>query len=317
MAVYTPVSEASLKQHLAQFDIGGLVSFSGVAEGVSNTNYLVTTTQDKYILTLFESRVREEDLPFCLGFMAYLNAQGIPSPAVVANRLGQRIIPLAGRLSAFTMFLAGAGVKETTVAQCALMGETLARMHLAGKDFFMTRENGMGIVEWKRLVALASLAPSCRGEGRGEGEALEQEIFFLEKNLPRDLPSGAVHADLFPDNVLFEGDRLSGIIDFYFSCTDQFAYDLMLTLNAWCFDKQGRLYKEKSAALLKAYAAVRPMEKKERDALPLFGRAAAVRIAATRLYDLLHQKPGALVTPKDPQEHLDILRFHQNAPEYT
>jgi homoserine kinase type II len=310
MAVYTHISEAELKAHLVLYDIGGLVSFAGISEGVSNTNYLITTDRNKFILTLFEGRTAEADLPFFFDFMAHLGKKGLPVASPIPMRDGKIIARIKDRAAAVTSFLNGAWPRETTAQQCAAMGATLAQMHAAAQDFKETRANGMGITEWRRLID----ACGARADAVETGLAafLQEELAFLEKNLPQDLPKGAVHADVFPDNVFFENEKLSGVIDFYFSCTDAFAYDLMLTLNAWAFDAKGMPGPDKAAALLNAYTAARPLSREERAALPLFGRAAALRIVATRLYDLLHPAPGAVVTPKDPLAHVRILRFHRS-----
>jgi homoserine kinase type II len=191
------------------------------------------------------------------------------------------------------------------------MGETLARMHKAGQGFAMTRENSMNIAEWTRLIGASSAKADTVEPGLTA--LLRDELAALAAGMPRGLPRGAVHADVFPDNVFFKGDKLSGVIDFYFACTDTLAYDLMLTLNAWCFDKSGAPDRAKSAAMLDAYHRLRALDAEEIKSLPYFGRAAAVRIVATRLYDWLNPKKDALVTPKDPLEHVSILRFHRKA----
>lgn len=309
MAVYTHISEAELTAHLARYDLGRLESFSGLGEGVSNTNYLVVTARGKFILTLFEDRVDPADLPFFFGFMEHLGKKGLPVAAVVDDRDGNAVVKLKDKASAFTTFLDGAWPRETTPAHCAEMGATLARMHLAAQDFQPARANGMGPKEWRRLIA--ACGDRADTVEKALAAFLRDELSFLEGHMPQGLPAGAVHADVFPDNVFFQGQKISGLIDFYFSCTDVFAYDLMLTLNAWAFGAEGRADALKIKALLNAYAAVRPLSSEERQSLPLFGRAAALRIVATRLYDSLHPKPGALVTPKNPLAHVGILRFHQ------
>jgi len=306
MAVYTHISGDDLARHLAGFRLGEAVAFEGIGDGVENTNYKLTTGTGLYILTLFEGRVAEKDLPFFLSFMEHLRGAGVPVAAVVPDAQGHAVLPLAGKPSVITTFLPGAWPKETTPEHCRAVGETLARMHLAAADFGGARENGMGLSEWRRLIMASGAAEEKLRN------FLHDELSFLEKNTPKNLPRGAVHADLFPDNVFFEGKKLSGVIDFYFACTDFFAYDLMLTLNAWCFDGAGGLQREKSDALLAGYARHRQLTPDEEAALPIFGRAAALRIVATRLYDALHLRPDAVVTPKDPQEHVQILRFYQN-----
>lgn len=309
MAVYTHIPADSLTQYLKLFDIGGLVSFDGIADGVSNTNYLLNTTKDKFILTLFEGRVRAEDLPFCLSFMEYLHGQGIPCPHAVPGKNGETVIPFNGKPAAITTFLAGAWPRQVETFHAAAVGRTLAQMHLAGEKFKLRRDNTMSLPAWRALIH------SCVGKTdsleAGLSSFLQQELDYQEKNRPLNLPAGAVHADLFPDNVFFTGENLTGVIDFYFSCTDAFAYDLMLALNAWCFDTAGKMDAQKSALLLAAYQKERPLSAAEKAALPLLGRAAALRIIATRLYDWLHPAPGAVIRPKDPLEYVRILKFYQ------
>lgn len=310
MAVYTHIPDAALHAHLALYNLGALQASAGIGEGVSNTNYLLVTAAGKFILTVFEGRVQEADLPFFFDYMAHLEGKGLPVARPVPDRQGRIVLPLMGKPSALTTFLEGTWPRAPTPAHGAQMGGALARMHQAGQDFRQGRENGMALPEWRRLIDLCA----ARAEGVEPGLAafLQAELDFLEKNLPSGLPRGAVHADLFPDNVFFQGDKLSGIIDFYFACTETLAYDLMLTVNAWAFDAKGVADPQKIAALLQAYNEARPLTAEERRALPLFGRAAALRITATRLYDLLHPAPGAVVTPKNPLAHVNILRFYHS-----
>lgn len=310
MAVYTHVSGDALRRHLAGFDLGAPVSFSGITDGIENSNYLLQTELGKFILTLFEKRIRPEDLPFCLSFMEHLAKSGVPVAPVMRDRQGNVVTPLCGRPSVITGFLEGEWPKVITPAHTAELGGLLARMHRTGESFSLERKNSLALPDWKRLIA--GCGEKADGVEKGLFSALMEEADFLEKNLPHGLPRGAVHADLFPDNVFFKDGNISGVIDFYFSCTETFAYDLMLTLNAWCFDKKGASDKEKTAVLLDAYRRSRKLSPEEEAALPLFGRAAALRIIATRLYDWLHPAEGAIVTRKDPLEHVRILRFYQS-----
>jgi homoserine kinase type II len=304
MAVYTHIDTAMLEKFLTNFNIGTLVSFLGIADGVSNTNYLLHTTQGRFILTLFEDRVNVQDIPFYLDFMAHLQAQGLPCPAV----LGRGTI--AGKHAVITSFLNGKSPQKIEPFHCAVMGETLAGLHTAAQNFTQPKNNDMGIAAWRTLItACGDKTDSIES---GLYEFLMQELLFLEQNLPSDLPRGVVHADLFPDNVFFDGEKLTGIIDFYFACSETLVYDLMLTLNAWCFEKNQPLDPQKSAAFLNSYHQRRPLTPDEQKYLPFFGRAAALRIIATRLYDRLHPKDGAVAKTHDPMEHVAILRFHQS-----
>ncbi len=314
MAVFTHITEEQLVQHLSQFDIGGLVSFTVIAEGVENNNYKLITKQGPFILTLFEKRTKPEDLPFFTAFMKHLRGKDIPCAAVIPALDGKEITTLGGRPSIITSFLEGTWPRQTDVYHAEAVGTTLARMHLASGSFKMQRENAMSLPAWKKLITACAgktdLLPFLQKELEYIGQGKDLNRFF-EKNGMEELPKGAVHADLFPDNVFFTGKNLTGVIDFYFSCTDFFAYDLMLTLNAWCFNKDGTLNRTRKDAFLTGYQTVRPLMKAETLSLPFFGRAAAMRIIATRLYDLLHSPAGAMVTPKDPQEHVRILEFYQ------
>lgn len=317
MAVYTHIDKQSLDAFLSKFDTGACLSFHGIAEGVENSNYFFETARGKYILTIFEKRVNAEELPFYIGYMDHLRKNGIPCPAVVKDRAGKSSDVIAEKPAIITEFLKGAWPKETTAFHCHAMGSLLAHMHKAASGFSMKRHNSLALPAWRSLIH------ACRDQAdeleKGLFECLDAELDYLEKNAPKNMPKGAVHADLFPDNVFFDGETLSGVIDFYFACTETFAYDLMLTLNAWCFDKKGLIDPQKSEKLLRAYAALRPLSPKETSSLSYYGRAAAMRIVATRLYDWFNPVNSALIRPKDPMEHVYILRHHQavtSAEEY-
>ena len=311
MAVYTQIEAPELRAALTGYDIGELVSFEGITEGVENTNYLLTTTQGRYILTLIEKRADPEELPFYTGFMEHLHEKGIPCAQVVPDKKGRRILTLAKKPALITAFLDGAWPRDITPQHCLAVGKLLGAMHLAAKSFSLKRKNSLSFPAWKSLIH------AC-GDRVDEIEPglyamLDAELDHLEKNHPKYLPRGIVHADLFPDNVFFKEESVSGVIDFYFACWDTFAYDLMLTFNPWCFDWKGDLNLERSREFLASYHERRPLTPAELAALPYFGRAAAVRIVATRLYDWLNPVEGALVRAKDPMEHVKILRYHQQA----
>lgn len=309
MAVYTQIEADALESALENFDIGELESFEGIAEGVENTNYVLKTTAGKFILTLIEKRAKPDELPFYTAFMNYLREHGVPSPQVIGNREGQNIFTLANRPALITEFLDGTSVKDVYVHHCQMVGELLASMHRFGRAFTLHKNNTMGLPAWTSLIhACADRADEVE---KGLFAMLDAELDYLKKNWPKYLPKGAVHADLFPDNVFFRDEKISGVIDFYFACWDTLAYDLMLAFNPWCFDWKGDLDLAKSQAFLSSYHKLRPLTKNELKALPFFGRAAAVRIIATRLYDWLNPVEGALVRAKDPMEHVKILRFHQ------
>ncbi len=310
MAVYTEVSDEELKAFLALYDLGEVTSFKGIAEGVENSNYLLRTTAGSFILTLYEKRVAPEDLPYFLGLMDHLARHGIDCPTPVRGRDGANLRHLCGRPAAVITFLDGLSARRIQPEHCKLLGEALAAMHLAGSGFSMARKNDLSVDGWRPLFRAS--ADRAHEVKPGLAEALDNELGHLETNWPDDLPSGVIHADLFPDNVFFLSDRLSGIIDFYFACNDFFAYDLAVCLNAWCFEPDNAFNITKARLMLQAYRARRPISTAEFEALPLFARGSALRFLLTRLYDWLNHPPGALVEPKDPLEFWKKLNFHQN-----
>ena len=308
MAVYTDVSDEELAEFLARYDVGTLTSVKGIAEGVENSNYMLTTTAASFILTLYEKRVASEDLPFFLGLMRHLSAQGIPCAVPIPDRRGEALQQLAGRPAALISFLAGYSLRRPRPEHCAELGCALADLHLAGQSFEMRRENALSVDGWGKLVDQTA----GRADELAEGLAGEiaREYGFLASNWPKGLPEGVIHADLFQDNVFFLGDRISGLIDFYFACNDIFAYDLAICLNAWCFEQPNTINITKARALLRGYGEKRALSEAEIDALPVLARGAALRFLLTRLYDWFHTDENALVKPKDPLEYRRKLRFH-------
>ena len=309
MAVYTEVSDEEIQSFVAEYDIGRVVSCKGIAEGVENSNFLLQTEEGSFILTLYERRVDPQDLPFFLGLMEHLAAGDIPCPTPLRGRDGNALRHLAGRPAALVTFLQGLWPKRIVNEHCAELGAALARLHLAGRDFPMRRPNNLSLTGWQGLVAMT--AARADEVQTGLADELAREIDTLGRHWPTDLPAGTIHADLFPDNVFFIGSRLSGIIDFYFACTDFLAYDIAICLNAWCFERDGSFNVTKARLILSAYRRVRPVTPEELAALPLLARGSALRFLLTRLYDWLNHPAGALVTPKDPLEYLHKLRFHR------
>lgn len=311
MAVYTDVSDEELSAFVAKYDIGGLLAAKGIAEGVENSNYLLHTQKGFYILTLYEKRVREEDLPFFVGLMQHLAAGGLNCPVPVRNRDGEALGRLAGRPACIVTFLDGMGVRRPGVGHCMAVGEALARLHLAGADFPMRRANALSVGGWRPLFEAAEARADTVTPGLREHTAAA--LAALERDWPTGLPEGVIHADLFPDNVFFLGPQLSGLIDFYFACTDALAYDLAIGLNAWCFENDGSYNMTKGRAMITGYERIRRLEPAEVEALPTLCRGAALRFMLTRLVDWLNVPPGALVRPKDPLEYYRKLRFHERA----
>jgi homoserine kinase type II len=309
MAVYTDVAAEEVAAFLSAYDLGDLLAYKGIAEGVENSNFLLHTSRGYFILTLYEKRVAANDLPFFLGLMEHLAARGLTCPQPVKNRKGETLGRLAGRPAAIVTFLDGMWIRRPTATHCAGLGHALAELHLAGADFGMKRANALSVQGWRALYETAK--PRADGVQAGLHAAIAAELDVLEKSWPRDLPQGVIHADLFPDNVFFLGDQLSGLIDFYFACTDTLAYDVAICLNAWCFELDHSYNVTKGRALLQAYASKRKLSAPERAALPLLARGAATRFLLTRLVDWLEVPAGALVRPKDPLEYHRKLRFHQ------
>ncbi|MBN8998230.1 MAG: homoserine kinase [Rhizobiales bacterium] len=309
MAVYTEITDEELERFLAEYDLGALISVKGIAEGVENSNFLIVTDAGPHILTLYEKRVDPADLPFFIGLMDHLAARGLSCPRPVRSRSGAALGMLGGRPAAIVTFLNGVWIRRPRTLHCAAVGEALAQLHLAGEGFALTRRNALSVDGWRPLFERSearanTVMPGLAGQIRAE-------LDELEASWPTALPAGVIHADLFPDNVFFLKERLSGLIDFYFACNDFFAYDVAICLNAWCFEADGALNVTKARALLAGYQRVRPLLAEEVAALPLLARGSALRFLLTRLYDWLNVPPGALVAPKDPLEYWRKLRFHR------
>jgi homoserine kinase type II len=314
MAVYTHISAVDLAGFLSAYEIGRVVSCEGIPQGVENTNYRVVTTQGQFVLTLYEKRIEPADLPFFLGLMAYLADRGVSCPRPVATQQGALLDTIAGHPAALATFLPGVSLETWDETDCFAVGAALADLHLKAKDYPGHRANALGPEGWK------SLADKTRERADevapGLAELIADELDFLGNAGPRGLPLGIIHADLFPDNVLFEGGKISGIIDFYFACTDLLAYDLAIALNSWCFDEKG-FDRVKGKNLLAGYQSKRPLQADEIAALPILARGAALRFLLTRLYDWLSPAPGALVKPHDPLAYRDRLLFHRKIEDAT
>ena len=309
MAVYTEISDDDLAAFVASYGLGRLLSYKGIAEGVENTNYLVHTEKGPHFLTLYEKRVAPADLPFFLGLMEHVAKTGLTCPTPVRDTDGRMLRTLAGRPAAFITFLEGVWIRRPQPNHCMAVGEVLAKLHLAAQSFPMARVNALGLSGWRPLYERFSaradeIAP-------GLAETIEDELSALESEWPAGLEQGVIHADLFPDNVFFLGGKLSGLIDFYFACNDALAYDIAITLNAWCFEADHAFNVTKGRALLQGYQNVRSLSDREREALPLLARGAALRFLLTRAYDWLHTPKDALVKPHDPIAYARRLKFHR------
>jgi len=310
MAVYTDVSEPQLADFIGAYDIGELLSYKGIAEGVENSNFLLRTTAGTYILTLYEKRVNRSDLPFFVGLMEHLAERGLSCPLPVHTRAGESLGELSGRPAAIFTFLEGMWTRRPAPQHCRAVGAALAGMHGKAADFPLHRRNGLAVADWRPLFE--SCGDRVDGIEAGLAAEIGAELDFVEAHWPADLPKGVIHADLFPDNVFFLSGELSGLIDFYFACNDLLAYDLAIAVCAWCFEQDGSFNITKGRALIGGYASVRPLSAAELAALPVLCRGAALRFLLTRLYDWLTVPDDSFVTKKDPMEYLGKLRFHRS-----
>lgn len=311
MAVYTPVEARAAETFAARFGLGPVTALTGILEGVENTNYKLSTETGTYVLTLFERRVHEDDLPYFLGLMTHLAERNIPCPVPIKETDGAAFASLKGKPAAILSFLPGSAPTVLDPATCRVVGRLLASIHLEARDFPLSRPNDLSLSGWRAWFE------RCGGTvdriRPGLQDMIGRELDFLEEHWPHDLPSGVVHADLFPDNIFMRDSRVSGVIDFYFAANDLLAYDLAVCLNAWCFDEDDRLNRQRSEALVAGYESLRPLSKVERSALPILCRGAAVRFFVTRAYDWQNTAETAHVRPKDPLEFADKLQWHQSA----
>jgi homoserine kinase type II len=309
VAVYTTLTAAQLSALIGEYDVGGLVSAKGIAEGVSNSNWFIETTTGRYILTMYEARVDVADLPFFLGLLDHLSAKGSPVPRTIHDRDGAAFRRVGDKAVALIEFLPGVSVDEPSAAQAHAVGQALAGIHLDSAGFPGQRNNALGLAQWHKLFAgcgedgLRSIDPALP-------DLVANELASLSANWPDALPHSVIHADLFPDNVLLLGDTVTGLIDFYFACTDITAYDLAVTHSAWCFARDGGFRSDVAEALVGGYLERRPLSEAEWAALPLLARGAALRFLATRAYDWLHTPADALVTRKDPLVFARRLSFY-------
>ncbi|MDA8717024.1 homoserine kinase [Alphaproteobacteria bacterium] len=310
MAVYTVVDDLSLAAFLSAYDLGNVLSFAGIAEGVENSNYLLRTDKAHYILTLYEKRVEADDLPFFMEVMTHLASKGMSCPLPVAARDGSILQKLMGRPCAVFSFLDGTSSRYPNREKCRALGVSLAEMHLHASGVTRRRPNALGPQSWQPLidsvgVRADQIAPSMQA-------MTQTRLDSILEAWPKDLPQGVIHADLFPNNVLFMGDHLTGVIDFYFACDDILAYDIGICLNSWCFEADGSFNLTKSRSLIRCYQTIRQLSDAEVAAIPILAAGSAMRFFLTRLYDWLHTPKNALVSPKDPMEYWSILRFHQS-----
>jgi homoserine kinase type II len=308
MAVYTDVDDESLRAFLAEYNVGTLLSCKGIAEGVENSNYLIHATTGFFILTLYERRVNPAELPFFIGLMQHVASKGLACGAPVMRRDGTSLSTLCKRPAALITFLDGVSVTRPNAHHCEELGKALGRFHIAARDYPLTRQNNLSVHSWPQLLAqVPSHADTFFPQITNR---VSTQLERIVDAWPTHLPTGIIHADLFPDNVFFIKDEISGLIDFYFACTDILAFDVAICINAWCFESDGAFNITKGQALLRGYHSIRPLEASEIEALPVLCQGAAVRFLLTRLIDWFNVPEGALVKRKDPLEYDRKLRFH-------
>ncbi|WP_254472971.1 homoserine kinase [Bartonella sp. B1098] len=310
MAVYTDIHPSDLKVFLTRYAIGSLLSYQGIEEGIENSNFILETTQGRFILTLYEKRISKDDLPFFCRLMQHLGQRGIPCPQPVIQNDGTMIGKLAGRPAAIITFLEGEWIRQPDIGHCGEVGTGLAQLHLAGQDFTFSRKNTLSIMDWQALWQRCQITEDSLL--KEFGQKIELELVFLQENWPFNLPTGIIHADLFNDNVFFVNHRLSGIIDFYFACNDFFSYDLAICLNAWCFEPDHSYNLSKARKLLENYQKIRSLIPLELDKIVLLTRGASLRFLLTRLYDWFNTPSDSFVIKKDPWEYWHKLCFFSN-----
>lgn len=317
MAVYTKVSNPDITQFLSHYYIGELVSLTEIAEGVENSNYILKTTNGTFILTLYEKRVNPAELPFFMNLTDYLADKGLPVPRPIKNKQGETLGDLCGRKCAIVEFLNGKDLKILTSDACYQVGQWLAKLHTVGMQCPHSRPNSMGQKTWADLyaqcdsTATAQFNPALPDLIRAELDYLDTAWNSL------DLPTGIIHADLFPDNVFFTDGKFSGFIDFYFACNDVLLYDLAICLNAWCFEDHSCMNVTKASRILQGYNSVRPISDAEKQAFNTLLRGGAMRFLLSRLYDWVNTPEDALVQRKGPTEYVQKLKFHQGMESFN
>ena len=309
MAVYTELTKSDISEFLNSYKIGDLITFEGIIEGVENSNFKLNTSKNNFILTVFEKRVDSKDLPFFIKLMNHLYKKNIKCPCPIIDIDGNYIKEIKDKPSVIVSYVQGKWIKSIKNIHCEQLGQNLAKMHLASNDFKLSRYNSMGMNEWSSLFS--NFNSERKSQYNEIYDIIKKELIFIKKEWPKDLPSGVIHADLFQDNVFFENDIFSGIIDFYFACNDFYAYELAVCLNAWCFERDQSFNITKARLILNNYQKERPLIKEEKEYFPILSRGAALRFLLTRLNDLIFHPKDAKVNPKNPVEYLKILQFHQ------
>jgi len=317
MAVYTKLSENELKDFFSKYNLGKLLNYKGIKEGIENTNYFIQTEKGKFILTLYEKRVDEKDLPFFISLMRNLFDKNFPSPEPIINKNGNYISEILGKKAAIVSFLNGYAKKILNPNDCQQVGINAAKLHLITKDLKGKRENKLSINSWRKIYM--KVKNDCSKIHSNLPKVIEKNLDEIEKNWPKNIPSGIIHADLFPDNIFFKENKLSGIIDYYFSCHDFFAFEIAICLNALCFEGKNENLSfnvTKAKKFIDGYSSIRKLTEKEKESLKVLCQGAAIRFLLTRVFDYLNLTDGAIVKIKDPIEYLKRLEFHDNVKNY-
>ena len=317
MAVYTKLSENDLKSFFEKYDLGKVLVYKGIKEGIENTNYFIQTNKGKYILTIYEKRVQEKDLPFFLGLMKNLFDKSFPSPEPIINKNGNYVSEILNKKAAIISFLSGRSKKNLSPENCRSVGMQAAKLHTITKNLSVRRENRLSVNSWRNFYK--KVQKDCSKIHPNLSKIIETNLDEIETNWPKNIPAGIIHADLFSDNIIFNGDKLTGIIDFYFSCYDFYAFEIAICINALCFEGQKENLSfnvTKAKKFIDGYTSIRKLSEEEKNSLKILCQGAAMRFLLTRVFDYLNLIKGAMVKIKDPIEYLKRLEFHNKVKNY-
>ena len=317
MAIYTKLNKDNLKDFFSKYNLGKLISYKGIEEGIENTNYLIKTTEGKFILTIYEKRVQENDLPFFIGLMKNLFNANFKSPEPIINKNGSYISEILNKKAAVVSFIDGNSKKVLSPENCFLVGVETAKLHMITKKLSIKRKNRLSVESWKNIYNKVS--KDCSKIHTSLPKIIEKNLEEIEKNWPKNIPSGIIHADLFPDNIFFKNNKFTGIIDFYFSCYDFYAFEIAICLNALCFEGKNENLSfnvTKAKKYIDGYSTIRKLTEDEKKSLKILCQGAALRFLLTRVFDYLNLIDGAIVKIKDPVEYLKRLEFHDSVSNY-
>ena len=317
MAVYTKLSESELKDFFSKYNLGKLLNYRGIKEGIENTNYFTEAEKGKFILTIYEKRVEEKDLPFFISLMKNIYDKNFPSPEPIININGSYISEISKKKAAIISFIDGNAKKNLNPDECYQVGTYAAKLHQITKKLNIKRENKLSVNSWREIYN--KVRKNCTKIDKNLPEIIEKNLNDIEKNWPKNIPSGIIHADLFPDNIFFKEKKLSGIIDYYFACHDFYAFEIAICLNALCFEgsKENLSFNvTKATKFINGYSSIRKLTDEEKNSLIILCKGAAIRFLLTRVFDYLNLIEGAIVTVKDPVEYLKRLEFHNSIKSY-